>query len=120
MNDADFEATVRYRRGMDIQPIIDGMVADGIEAEAAKAAVRKVQARLTAADRKRGMANLTFGLLILAIGGGVTFWTYTNWGDVFVVAYGALIVGPALCFIGLRQIIKAGKDSKVARMGLGY
>jgi hypothetical protein len=118
MNDADFEATVRYRRGAAPQAVIDGMVADGIDAESARIAVVKVQKRIKGEDRKRGVFNLTIGSVIFVLGTGVTVWSWATWGGSYVVAYGAILAGLAWALLGLGQISAAGQDSDLARQSI--
>lgn len=117
LSNADFEATVRYRRGVDSQVVVGGMVADGFTRSEAEAAVLKVQTRLTGEDRRRGMFNVLIGLLIFAIGLGITLMTMAR-GNVVVFAYGALIVGPGVAILGVSQIASAGKSSALAKQKL--
>jgi|GEM_PF-7027013 len=118
MNDADFEARVRYRRGMDVQALVDEMAADGIDVVAAEAAVQRIKARLTNDDRRRGIANIVFGALLFLIGLVATLWSLTNTGGVFLRALGGLGIGAWLTGVGANQISKAGTDSALARSGL--
>lgn len=117
ISNADFEATVRYRRGVDAKAVVDGMVADGFSTAEATAAVQKVRSRITADDRRRGMFNVMIGLLIFAAGLGVTLMTMAG-GNSFVVAYGAMVVGPGVVILGVSQIVSAGKDSALAKQNL--
>lgn len=117
LSNADFEATVRYRRGVDSQVVVDGMVADGFSTQEAAEAVLKVQVRLTGEDRRRGLFNVMIGLLIFAMGLGVTLLTMAG-GRGFVVAYGAMIVGPGVVILGVSQIANAGKNSALAKQNL--
>jgi hypothetical protein len=117
LSNADFEATVRYRRGVDSQVVVDGMVADGFSAQEAAEAVLKVQARLTKEDRRRGMFNVFIGLLIFAAGVGITVMTLSR-GSVIVYAYGAVIVGAGVALLGANQIMSAGTNSALAKQNL--
>jgi len=113
--DANFEAMVRYKRGMNPRDLIDALVAEGCEPRAAEDAVVRVRNRIRGRDRKRGFANLIFGLLIFAIGAAVTVWTMRT-GSVIVLAYGALLVGAGMILTGAVQIVSAGKDRELAQL----
>lgn len=118
MSDVDFEARVRFRRGMDVQALVREMAADGMDAAEAEAAVLAVQARLTAQDRRRGRANVGFGIVLAMVGLAGTLWAMVNLGGVFLIALGGLVIGAWLIGIGADQIAKAGTDSALARKGL--
>lgn len=118
MSDVDFEARVRYRRGMDVKALVVDLAADGFDPAAAEVAVERIKARLTSDDRRRGFTNLMFGALLLAIAIGALVWSVTSGGGVLVLTYGALLVGVGLIGIGVAQIGRAGTDSALARLGL--
>ena len=118
MSDADFEARVRYRRGMDVEVLVGEMVADGIAADAATVAVERIKARLTEDDRRRGVANVTFGSVLSVVGLVATVWALVNVGGVLLIGLGGLIIGAWLIWIGVDQMANAGTDSALARKGL--
>lgn len=112
--DAKFEASVRFKRGMDLQQLTDELVAEGCEAAAAHEAVMAVQKRITAEDRRRGFQNLFIGLVILGVGAVITIGSMMA-GNVFILAYGALLAGGAMIVVGIGQITSAGQDREMAQ-----
>lgn len=118
MMDADFEARVRYRRGMDVEVLVAGMAADGIDAGLAEAAVQRIKDRLTRDDLRRGRANVAFGSVLLVAGLVSTGWALANVGGVFLIGLGALLIGGWLIGVGADQISRPGTDSALARKGL--
>jgi hypothetical protein len=113
--DADFEAMVRYRRGMNLHDLMDALIVEGCAPEAAEEAVMRVHNRIRGADRRRGFTNLLFGLLILGIAAVVTVWSILN-GVVIALAYSGLLIGGGMFLIGVLQVVRAGKDRELARI----
>ena len=118
MSDADFEARVRYRRGMHVEALVGEMIDEGIDAAAATAAVERIKARLTEDDRRRGFANVAFGGVLLLVSLVATAWSLANVGGVFLLGLGGLGLGGWLVGIGADQVSRAGTDSALARRGL--
>lgn len=112
--DVRFEAQVRYKRGMDLDQLMDDLIAEGAEPKAAEEAVMAVHKRIKAGDRRRGFHNLIFGLIILVISGGVAFWALAN-GGVMLLAWGGVLVGGGMTLTGVAQISSAGQDRELAR-----
>lgn len=113
--DANFEAMVRYRRGMDVQALMDQLIIEGCEPKAAEDAVMRVHNRIRSRDRKRGFTNLIFGLLIFAIGTAASLWLMIE-GGFLVYTYAAALGGAGMFLTGAVQIFRAGKDRELARL----
>lgn len=119
MMNADLEATVRYRRGMNPETVVAEMTDEGFEADLARRAVLNVQARITRGDRRRGMTNLMLGLVVLLCGIGAAFAVFHGVTGVVILAVSTLIGGTSLAYVGWDQMARAGRDSALARLGVG-
>jgi hypothetical protein len=119
MMNADLEATVRYRRGLNPETVIAEMAGEGFQADVAREAVVRVQARITRGDRRRGLTNLTLGLLVLVCGIGATFAAFQGVVGVLAFALITTVSGASLVYVGWAQMARAGRDSALARLGIG-
>jgi len=115
--DVNFEATVRYRRGAELQGLIGDLVSDGFPVEDAEAAVMRVHRRVVGSDRGRGFRNLTLGVVALVGCGGL--YLFARGGGLWLLgAWVGAMVGFLWSYVGVVQIRNAGKDSKLARLSL--
>jgi len=109
MNSVDIEAIARFRRGVDPQVFVNEMVAEGFDRAASEAAIAKVRQRVTRDDRSRGLLVLGVGLLLLAVGVGLTVWTYLGGGGSYVLVWGPVVFGLIAVVRGIGQIADAGQ-----------
>jgi hypothetical protein len=118
MDRADFEARVRFKRGRDVEDLVNEMAVEGFDPDEARAAVLRAHARLTKIDRRRGKFNLGLGLVMvacwcaasIAVGRPATSYSFL-W---------LVLTGAGLAVIGARQLLNAGRDAKLARRGLDF
>ena len=107
--ETEFEARMRVRRGLPVGPIIDSMVADGHAREIAAAAVNRVRDAQIIERKMQGLGFMALGLVALAIGTGVTVWTYMTWDRGYVFAWGAVVYGLVQTAAGLMLFVDAKK-----------
>lgn len=112
--DANFEAMVRYKRGMNLRALMEELIAEGCEPAAADEAVMAVHRRIKGADRRRGVHNLIFGLIILSAAGVVALWMLAA-GRLMFLAWAGVLVGGGMALTGMAQIANAGQDRELAR-----
>ena len=112
--DANFEAMVRYKRGMDLRALTEEMITEGCEPAAAEEAGMAVHRRIKGADRRRGVHNLAFGLIILCVAGVFALWMLAA-GRLMLLAWGGVLVGGGMALTGMAQIANAGQDRALAR-----
>ncbi len=101
-------AMQRAKEGGSLQSVTQDLIRLRIPHERAKAIATEVCCAKQAAYRRQGCITFLFGLFFLAIGMGITWWTFSqavqSGGRVYLM-YGAIVVGALGVLRGLWRMV---------------